>query len=110
MLMSCFRLALAAGLAVLIGAANGPANAGLQNNALTLNGLANNALTVNGLSNNSLSLNGLLNNALAANALAANALTLNGLTNNALSTTGSELDNLNGVSVEAVALPPSIHQ
>ena len=41
----------------------------------------------------------------AGAALTQNALTQNALTQNALATTGAALDDLDGVAVEAVALP-----
>jgi hypothetical protein len=44
-------------------------------------------------------------NALTNNALASNAITNNALTNNALAATGSAVADLNGVTVEAIALP-----
>ena len=75
-----------AGLVVLIGAANGPAHAGLSNNALNFNGLMS---------------NGLSNNALLANALVANALVANGVA-------ASGLDDLNGVTIEAVIVPGDV--
>ena len=70
-----------AGLVVLIGAANGPAHAGLSNNALNFNGLMS---------------NGLSNNALVANALVANGVAASGL------------DDLNGVTIEAVIVPGDV--
>ena len=45
--------------------------------------------------------------ALTSNALTYNALTSNALTSNALDAPGSAVADLNGVTVEAVSLPPA---
>ncbi len=62
-----------------------PASAGIQINGVQINALAPNAL--------------------GSNALSPNALGTNALGGNAVATTGSALDELDGVTVEAVVLP-----
>jgi hypothetical protein len=84
------RLAAAAALVTLIGAPLTPASAVIMLNALSQNALTGNSLTQNALTANSL----------AANALIGNSLSLNGL-----APTGSQLDELDGVTVEAVTVP-----
>jgi hypothetical protein len=96
--MGSFRV-FAVPAAVLTFGAVAPAQAGVHFNGLTMN-----SLTVNSLIYNALSTNALTDNSLSTNALAGNSLSAN-----ALATTGSALDQLNGVAVEAIALPPA-HQ
>jgi len=81
------------GLAVLIGAANGPANAALVPNTLTAN-----SLTANALTSNSLTANALNSNSLTSNSLTSNALFTNAMSHGAVDPKG--LDDLNGVTIE----------
>jgi hypothetical protein len=87
--------AVLAGIMTLGGAA--PTQAGVRFNSLTSNALSANSLTTNSLTTNSLTVN----------SLSVNSLSVNSLSCNALDTAGSALDQLNGVAVEAIALPPA---
>jgi hypothetical protein len=79
-----------AGLAMLIGAVHGHADAALSFNTLTANALTTNALTTN---------------ALTLNALTLNALTGSGTRPDASTAGVGALQDLNGVTVEGVVLP-----
>jgi hypothetical protein len=84
-----------AGLAMLIGAVHGHADAALSFNTLTANALTTNALTTNALTTNALTLN----------ALTLNALTGSGTRPDASTAGVGALQDLNGVTVEGVVLP-----
>jgi hypothetical protein len=79
-----------AGLAMLIGAMHGHAEAALVSNVLTTNALVSNSL---------------LNNSLTVNAL-----TASGTQHNAAPSDAVALPDLNGVAVEGVVLPTAAHQ
>jgi hypothetical protein len=89
-----------AGLAMLIGAVHGHADAALSFNTLTANALTTNALTTNALTTNALT-----TNALTLNALTLNALTGSGTRPDASTAGVGALQDLNGVTVEGVVLP-----
>jgi hypothetical protein len=78
------RIALAAVVAMTLGAICTPAHAGTVTNGLRTNGLNANGLNANGLNANGLSANGLSANGLSANGLSANGLNGNGVSTIAL--------------------------
>jgi hypothetical protein len=80
----------------------------LSFNALTVNALTSNSLSLNSLTFNALSINGLTMNALLANAVTQNALVANALSINAIAATGAALADLNGVTIDGIALPQEV--
>ena len=91
-----------AGMFLLFGAAL-PVQAAITSNSLLHNALANNSLTFNSITHNSLSLNSITHNSLSLNSI-----THNAVTGNALASSAPAVDDLNGVAVEAIALPPGV--
>jgi hypothetical protein len=106
--MSRTRLALIAAtplaLAALLGSAM-PAHAVLSGNGVQMNAMAPNSMTPNGLE-----VNGVRHNALSPNALGDNGVHINGVGTHGEAAAGSALEQLEGVVVETVILPPGMER